>query len=136
ERVKEKNKDVVAKHDVSPYVSEEPMVKEKQSSLVDTSIPIVKNTNLRSVPNRKALNFHTLYTPRGNEVDVVVLVESIRVISESLRILLMVSFLESEWLTLLLLTMLGTLGVNMAWLNQCLTHLLDYYLFNLALWMV
>ncbi|GJS02872.1 putative reverse transcriptase domain-containing protein [Tanacetum coccineum] len=33
-------------------------------------------------PSRKALNFHTLFTPAGNEVDVLVSVESIRVISE------------------------------------------------------
>ncbi|GJS46225.1 hypothetical protein Tco_0596346 [Tanacetum coccineum] len=52
-----------------------------------------------------------------------------------LRILLIVSFWESEWLTLLLLTMLGTLGVNMAWLNQCLTYLPRYSPSNLALWM-
>ncbi|GJY68222.1 ribonuclease H-like domain-containing protein [Tanacetum coccineum] len=32
--------------------------------------------------SRKAMNFHTLFTPRGNGVDVVVLVESIRAISE------------------------------------------------------
>ncbi|GKC18141.1 putative reverse transcriptase domain-containing protein [Tanacetum coccineum] len=123
--VKKKNKGVAAKDVVSPSVIDEPVVMDKHSSLVDTSIHNVEKTslssypplpmqgstpagntsgkssyaNVTSVPNRKALNFRTLYTPRGNEVDVVVLVESIRVISESLRILLMVSFLESEWLT-------------------------------------
>ncbi|GKF31022.1 hypothetical protein Tco_0100820 [Tanacetum coccineum] len=90
-------------------VTDEPVVKEKQSTSVDTSIPIVKNTSLRSYPplltqrstpagntpgmslyanvtcepSRKALNFRTLFTPRGNEIDVVVPVESIRAISES-----------------------------------------------------
>ncbi|GJY30986.1 putative reverse transcriptase domain-containing protein [Tanacetum coccineum] len=59
--VKEKNKDVVARDGVSPSVSDEIVVKEKQSSLVNTSVHIVKNTDLRS----KALNFCTLYTPRG-----------------------------------------------------------------------
>ncbi|GJW36540.1 beta-caryophyllene synthase, partial [Tanacetum coccineum] len=34
------------------------------------------------VPNRKALNFHTLFTPPGNGVDVVVPMKSIRAISE------------------------------------------------------
>ncbi|GJZ65495.1 beta-caryophyllene synthase [Tanacetum coccineum] len=34
------------------------------------------------VPNRKALNFHTLFTPAGNGVDVVVPVKSIKAISE------------------------------------------------------
>ncbi|GJY62887.1 hypothetical protein Tco_0464347 [Tanacetum coccineum] len=46
----------------------------------------------------------------GNEVDVVVPVESIRVISERLLIRHMVSFWESVRHTLLSLTMLGTLG--------------------------
>ncbi|GKE55683.1 hypothetical protein Tco_1494868 [Tanacetum coccineum] len=38
--------------------------------------------NVTGVPSRKALNFHTLFTPEGNGVDVVVPVESIRAISE------------------------------------------------------
>ncbi|GJX74466.1 putative reverse transcriptase domain-containing protein [Tanacetum coccineum] len=38
--------------------------------------------NVTSVPIRKALNFHTLFTLEGNGVDVVVLVESIKSISE------------------------------------------------------
>nr|GEX05153.1 hypothetical protein [Tanacetum cinerariifolium]GEX16217.1 hypothetical protein [Tanacetum cinerariifolium]GEX97762.1 hypothetical protein [Tanacetum cinerariifolium] len=37
--------------------------------------------NVAGAPSRKSLNFCTLYTPRGNEVDVVVLVVSIRSIS-------------------------------------------------------
>ncbi|GJU47736.1 retrotransposon protein, putative, ty1-copia subclass [Tanacetum coccineum] len=87
---------------------DEPVVKEKQSSLDDTSIPNVQNIGLRSypplpthgstlagntprmssyanvtgVPSRKDLNFRTLFTPGGNGVDVVVLVQSIRAISD------------------------------------------------------
>ncbi|GJV94902.1 hypothetical protein Tco_1546479 [Tanacetum coccineum] len=38
--------------------------------------------NVTNEPSRKALNFHTLYTPAGNGVDVVVPVESIRAINE------------------------------------------------------
>ncbi|GKC40947.1 zinc knuckle CX2CX4HX4C containing protein [Tanacetum coccineum] len=38
--------------------------------------------NITGVPSRKALNFHTLFTLRGNGVDVVVLVESNRAISD------------------------------------------------------
>ncbi|GKE33765.1 hypothetical protein Tco_1453087 [Tanacetum coccineum] len=38
--------------------------------------------NVTSVPIRKALNFRTLFTLEGNGVDVVVLVESIKSISE------------------------------------------------------
>ncbi|GJT58841.1 hypothetical protein Tco_1002374 [Tanacetum coccineum] len=39
--------------------------------------------NITGEPSRKALNFHTLFTPGGNGVDVVVPVKSIRAISES-----------------------------------------------------
>ncbi|GJT99224.1 RNA-directed DNA polymerase, eukaryota [Tanacetum coccineum] len=86
----------------------EQVVKEKQSSLVDTTTSNVENTglnsypplpkqrstpggnslgkssyvNVTSEPSRKTLNFHTLYTPRGNGIDVVVPVESIRAISD------------------------------------------------------
>ncbi|GJW92825.1 beta-caryophyllene synthase [Tanacetum coccineum] len=38
--------------------------------------------NVTGEPSRKALNFHTLFTPAGNGVDVLISVESIRVISE------------------------------------------------------
>nr|GEV74636.1 hypothetical protein [Tanacetum cinerariifolium] len=38
--------------------------------------------NVTGKPNGKKLNIHTLFTPGGNGIDVVVLVESIRVISE------------------------------------------------------
>ncbi|GKD28369.1 putative reverse transcriptase domain-containing protein, partial [Tanacetum coccineum] len=107
-RVKEKDKVVAVKDVVSPFVIDELVVKEKQSSLVDTSIPNVEKTGLRSYPplpthgstsagntlslslyanisgeqSRKALNFRTVFTPRGNGVDVVVPVESIRAISK------------------------------------------------------
>ncbi|GJZ68264.1 hypothetical protein Tco_0631504 [Tanacetum coccineum] len=55
-----------------------------------TAIPtMVGNTpgmssyaNITGEPSRKALNFHILFTPGGNGVDVVVPVESIRAISE------------------------------------------------------
>nr|GEX24050.1 hypothetical protein [Tanacetum cinerariifolium] len=87
--VKEKNKDVAAKDGVSPSVTVEPVVKEKQSSLVDTSIPDVENTDFRSYsplptqgstptgnalgkssyanitrkPSGKKVNVRTLFTP-------------------------------------------------------------------------
>ncbi|GJR60277.1 copia protein [Tanacetum coccineum] len=72
--VKEKDNVVAAKDIVSLSVIDEPVVKKKQSSLVDRSIPNVE---------KQALNFLTLFTPGGNGVDVVVLLESIRAISES-----------------------------------------------------
>nr|GEU73429.1 hypothetical protein [Tanacetum cinerariifolium] len=106
--VKEKNKDVVAKDGISPSVSDELVVKEKQSSLVDTSIPMkchVVNTpcvgpnpppptqeenapagnaldTATCKPSGKMVNVRTLYTPMGNGIDVVVSVDSIRAISE------------------------------------------------------
>ncbi|GJT63385.1 retrotransposon protein, putative, ty1-copia subclass [Tanacetum coccineum] len=55
--VKEKNKDDDAKAVVSPSVNDEPVVKEKQSSLVDTSIPNIENTGLRSVAYRVVANY-------------------------------------------------------------------------------
>ncbi|GJS06168.1 hypothetical protein Tco_0362964 [Tanacetum coccineum] len=76
--VKEKNKDVAAKNGVSPFVTDEPVVKEKQSSLVDTSIPNFENTDLRSYPPLPTQGS----TPTGNTP--VVPVESIRAISERL----------------------------------------------------
>ncbi|GJR79015.1 hypothetical protein Tco_0149800 [Tanacetum coccineum] len=126
--VKEKQSTTGDPTKVIVYVIDEPVVKEKKSSLVDTSILDVKKTSLRSYPpllmqgsnpagntpgmssyvnvicepSRKALNFRTLFTPGGNGVDVVVPVESIRAISER--------FANIEWVTPLLLTMLGTLG--------------------------
>ncbi|GKD92107.1 hypothetical protein Tco_1371944, partial [Tanacetum coccineum] len=59
--------------------------------------------------SRKSVNFCTLITLTGNETDVVVPLESITATSEWY----MVSFWETEWLILLLLTMLGTLEVKL-----------------------
>nr|GEX09627.1 hypothetical protein [Tanacetum cinerariifolium] len=84
---------------ISPSVIDEPVVKEKQSSLVDTCIPrevvspsVVDETvakekqsplvNTTGLGSGKKVNFQTFYTPWGNEIDVVVLVDSIRAISE------------------------------------------------------
>nr|GFB15276.1 hypothetical protein [Tanacetum cinerariifolium] len=85
---------------------DEPVVMEVQSLLVDQtnamksgresypSLPMQGTTLSGNTPgkssyatvigesSRKALNFHTLYTPEGNEIDVVVLVESIRAVSD------------------------------------------------------
>ncbi|GKE45384.1 hypothetical protein Tco_1472668, partial [Tanacetum coccineum] len=86
---------------VSPYVVNESMNKEKQSSLVDTTglgsysplhtqeTTTAGNTpgkssyaNVTGKPSEKKVNFRTLFTPRSNGIDVVVLVESIRAISK------------------------------------------------------
>ncbi|GJZ92591.1 proteasome subunit alpha type-5 [Tanacetum coccineum] len=76
--VKQKNKDVVAKDVVLPFVIDEPVVKDKQSSLVDTSFPNVKKTDLSLYP---PLPTHGS-TSTGNTP--VMPVESIRAISERL----------------------------------------------------
>ncbi|GJT14892.1 retrotransposon protein, putative, ty1-copia subclass [Tanacetum coccineum] len=115
--VKKKNKDVAVKDGVSPSVTDESVVKEKQSSLVDTSIPTAEldklsylddttvmgsfqplstpvttmagnapgkssYANVTSKLSGKKLNIHTLFTPGGNGINMVVPVESIRAISE------------------------------------------------------
>ncbi|GJX62245.1 Rop guanine nucleotide exchange factor 5 [Tanacetum coccineum] len=83
-------------NDVTPTVE-----KEKQSSLEDTTglgsfppLPIQVNTsagnalgkssyaNAAGKPSGKKLNIRTLFTPRGNGIDVVVPVDSIRAVSE------------------------------------------------------
>ncbi|GKE00803.1 hypothetical protein Tco_1388786 [Tanacetum coccineum] len=97
--VKGKNKDVAAKDGVSPSVTVRKVVLEKQSSLVDTSVPTVENMELCLYPplptqgstsagnalgkssyanvtgksSGRKLNFHTLFTLGGNGIDVVVL---------------------------------------------------------------
>ncbi|GKE75252.1 hypothetical protein Tco_1537293, partial [Tanacetum coccineum] len=48
--VKEKNTVVATRDVVSPSVIDEPVVEEKQSLLVDTSIPNVEKTSLSSYP--------------------------------------------------------------------------------------
>ncbi|GKD86577.1 putative reverse transcriptase domain-containing protein, partial [Tanacetum coccineum] len=91
---------------VSPSVTNVPVVMEMQSPVVDKTNAV--NTDVGSYPplptqgttpignilgkssyakvigesSRKAVNFRTLFTPRGNGVDVVVLVELIQSISE------------------------------------------------------
>ncbi|GJZ95838.1 hypothetical protein Tco_0668172 [Tanacetum coccineum] len=105
----------LAKEVVSSSVVNKSMAKEKQSPLVDItslgSYPILSSyANVTSKPSGTKVNFCTLFTSRGNGIDVVVSVESIRAIR--------------------------TLGVNMGWFDQCLARLPGYYPFNLALWMV
>nr|GEU82544.1 reverse transcriptase domain-containing protein [Tanacetum cinerariifolium] len=63
------------------------------NNLVDNTPGVSFYANFTCAPSRKALNFHTLLTPEGNRV---VLVESIRDISERFVIRHMVSFWESR----------------------------------------
>nr|GEU78101.1 hypothetical protein [Tanacetum cinerariifolium] len=82
---------------VSPVVVDETVAIEKLSYLEDTtvlgpfpSLPTQVTTsagkslyaNVTGKPSRKKVNFHTLFTPEGNGIDVVFLVESIRTISK------------------------------------------------------
>ncbi|GJV86947.1 retrotransposon protein, putative, ty1-copia subclass [Tanacetum coccineum] len=90
-----------AKEVVSPVVVDETMAKEKQSSLVDTiglgsysPLPTQGTTtagntlgkssyaNVTGKPSGTKVNFRTLFTPGANGIDVVVLVEYIRAMSE------------------------------------------------------
>ncbi|GKD86156.1 hypothetical protein Tco_1357310, partial [Tanacetum coccineum] len=54
------------------------------SPAISTSTPGMSNSyaNVTGKPSRKSVNFCTLFTPKGNGVDVAVVVESIRAISE------------------------------------------------------
>ncbi|GJZ88117.1 hypothetical protein Tco_0659899 [Tanacetum coccineum] len=66
--------------------------------------------NVIGKPSEKKLNIHTLFTPGGNGIDVVVPVESIRAISERFANTAY-GFLGSGLHTLLLLTMLESVCV-------------------------
>ncbi|GJW44540.1 hypothetical protein Tco_0073339 [Tanacetum coccineum] len=85
----------------SPSVVEETVEKEKLSPVVNTSnmgsyppLPTQETSsagnalgkssyaNVTGKPSGKKFNIHTLFTPRGNGIDVVVSVESIRAISD------------------------------------------------------
>nr|GEX56931.1 hypothetical protein [Tanacetum cinerariifolium] len=89
------------KEGVTPYVVNMTVEMEKMSSLEDTTVmgsflplstPVTTTAgnapgkysyaNITGKPNGKKLNIHTLFTPRGNGIDLVVSVESIRAISE------------------------------------------------------
>nr|GEW94906.1 copia protein [Tanacetum cinerariifolium] len=84
-----------------PYMVDETMVKEKQCPVVNTTclgsyarLPTHATSsagnapgksayaNVTGEPSGKKLNIHTLFTPGGNGIDVVVRVESIRAISK------------------------------------------------------
>ncbi|GJT14717.1 hypothetical protein Tco_0873423 [Tanacetum coccineum] len=89
------------KEGVTPSVVDMTVEMEKISSLEDTTVlgsfpplstPITSTAgnsfgkssyvNVTGKPSGKKLNIHTLFTPGGNRIDVVVPIESIRVISE------------------------------------------------------
>nr|GEY16683.1 hypothetical protein [Tanacetum cinerariifolium] len=75
--------------------------------------------NITSKLSGKKVNILTLFTPEGNGIDVVALVDSIRAISEHFANISYGFFSWGRrWHTLLLLTMLGTLGVNMVLFAQ------------------
>ncbi|GJY55767.1 zinc finger, CCHC-type containing protein [Tanacetum coccineum] len=108
---------------VSPYVVDETMNKEKQSYLVDITglgsySPLHTqetttggNTpskssyaNVTGKPSETKVNFHTLFTPRSNGIDVVVLVDYIRAISKRFANTAYGFFLGKRVAYLLLLT--------------------------------
>nr|GEV35405.1 hypothetical protein [Tanacetum cinerariifolium] len=81
----------------------------QQSSLL---VQMSSYANITGTPSGKKVNIHALFTPRGNGIDVVVPVDSIRAISERFANTAYGFFLEKRWHALLLLTMLGTLRNN------------------------
>ncbi|GJX62515.1 hypothetical protein Tco_0295415 [Tanacetum coccineum] len=72
--VKEKNKNI----GLRSY----PPLPTHGSTLAGNTPGMSSYANVTGVPSGKALNFRTLFTPGGNGVDVVVLVQSIRAISD------------------------------------------------------
>ncbi|GKA49685.1 hypothetical protein Tco_0742758 [Tanacetum coccineum] len=92
---------IAVKEVVSSSIVDETVAKEKPSSLVEKTglksyppLPMQETTttgntlgkssygNVTGKPSRKKVNFHTLFTPGGNGIDVVVPLESVRAISE------------------------------------------------------
>nr|GEW23177.1 ATPase, F1/V1/A1 complex, alpha/beta subunit, zinc knuckle CX2CX4HX4C [Tanacetum cinerariifolium] len=117
------------KEGVTSSVVDKMMEMEKISSLEDTAIPesfpplstMVTTTagnapgkssyaNITGKPSGKKVSVRTLFTPGGNGIDVVVLVDSIHVLVNDLLIQPMGFSWERRGHTLLLLTMLGILG--------------------------
>ncbi|GJV90719.1 hypothetical protein Tco_1538532 [Tanacetum coccineum] len=89
----------VAKEVVSPSMIDDTVEKEKLSFVVTTTesyppLPTHVTTsagnapgkssyaNVTGKPSGKKLNFHTLFTPGGNGIDVAISMESIRIISK------------------------------------------------------
>ncbi|GJV58154.1 RNA-directed DNA polymerase, eukaryota, reverse transcriptase zinc-binding domain protein [Tanacetum coccineum] len=110
--VKEKNKDVADKEGVVSSVTDEPVV--NLTNAVKTcggSYPPLPTQGTTPAGNTTGKSSYTN-----------VIGES-KLLAKGLRILLMASSWVSEWLTPLLLIMLGTLMVSLDWSNQCLTRL-------------
>ncbi|GJU63422.1 hypothetical protein Tco_1245257, partial [Tanacetum coccineum] len=76
--VKEKNKGVAAKDGVSPSV----IVRAMGSTLTRNAPGKSSYANITGKPSGKKVNVRTFFTPEGNGIDVVVLMDSIRAISE------------------------------------------------------
>nr|GEX54200.1 hypothetical protein [Tanacetum cinerariifolium] len=79
----------VVELDSGLYLADKSIEVDKNVNMVEhatsTSTPLGMSNSYANVtgkPSRKSLNFRTLYTPRGNRIDVVVPVESIRANSE------------------------------------------------------
>ncbi|GJX60754.1 hypothetical protein Tco_0292144 [Tanacetum coccineum] len=147
--------DFVEKEVLSPFVVDETVAKEKQRSLVNTTglgsfppLPSQENLSTGNAPRKssnanvtgkssgKNVNFRTLFTPGVMGLMWLSRWNLLELLVNEFLILYMVSSWERGWPTLFLLTMLGTLGVNMRWFDLCSAHLLDYFPFNLVLRMV
>ncbi|GJU24310.1 hypothetical protein Tco_1162931 [Tanacetum coccineum] len=117
---------------VSPSMVDDTMEKEKLIPVVTTTesyppLPTQVATsagnapgkssyaNVTSKPSGKKLNFHTLFTPGGNGIDVVVLVESIRTISDRFANTTYGFSWESGWHTLFSMDGLDAMLENGPW---------------------
>ncbi|GJS86478.1 hypothetical protein Tco_0769114, partial [Tanacetum coccineum] len=74
---KEKLSHVMNTSDLGSY----PSLPTQETASADNAPCKSSYANVTGKPSGKKLNFRTFFTPRGNEIDVVVLVESIRAIS-------------------------------------------------------
>nr|GEW27477.1 hypothetical protein [Tanacetum cinerariifolium] len=105
-----------SKEVVSQVVVDEAVAKDNQTSLVETTgfgsyppLPTQGTTTIGNTPSKSSyanvtgkpsgtkVNFHTLFTPEGNGIDVVVLVESIRAIRKRVAYLVVANYVRNTW---------------------------------------
>nr|GEW30965.1 hypothetical protein [Tanacetum cinerariifolium] len=118
----------------TPYVGPNPPLPMLEANLAGNAPGKSSYATATGISNRKKVKVRTLFTPGGNGIDVVVSVDYIRVISARFANTAYGFSWKRRWHTLLLLTMLGILGLNMGLFAQCSARLLDYSLYNLAPW--
>ncbi|GKE28478.1 hypothetical protein Tco_1443862 [Tanacetum coccineum] len=88
--------------------------------------------NITGKPSEKKVNVRTLYTPGGNGIDVVVLADSIRAISECFANTAYGFFLGKKVAYPVVANYVRNTWVNIGLFAQCSAHLLGYSPFNLT----